>query len=260
MEVLVKTSTVSNAPSDYQDGDIVEAFSLARIRKTAAERLYAPSQFGFNNSGLRDDNSLRSVTEALSQYRFERVTSTSVKRVILSTGAEEIMDFPNADEYISRRLSNPAHRIFGTTGAEVWFTKTRENLDHEELWDVIETVSDYVRDDFSRWEFTELEKVFFLPLNMTGKSETDSGTIDVELSDPTVDEHRSPLIEVVGVDADGEEQTAEIARRKYSIPYWDLSESLLLDIDNVRATNRMTDGRIYDTVPHIDALCVEKEL
>jgi hypothetical protein len=260
MEVLIKTSTVGNDSSGYQDGDIVEAFSLARIRTTAAQRLFAPPKFGFNISGLRDDSALQAVTEALSQNRFERVSNDSVRKISLSNGDEEILPFPNLEEYLQRRLANSKHLIFGTSGSEIWFTKSRNSLDHEALWDVVENVSDYERTTFSRWQFTELEKVFFLPLNMTGKDFTDGGTIDVELSDPTVDEHRSPLVQVVGVDRDGEDEIVEVARRKYSVPYWDLTDSLMLDVDNVRATNRMSDGRIYDTVPHIDALCVAKEL
>lgn len=259
MEVLIKTSAVSSDVSSYQDGDIVDAFSLSRIRLTAAGRLFDPKRYGFDSSGLRFDNSLQAVVEAFSKYKFERVAVDSVQRTNLVDNTIEILDFANLDEYLKRRTDNLAHAVFGTTGNEVFYTKTKETLSHQNVWDVVENVSDYNRADFSTWEFSELEKVYFLPLNMTGKEITETGTLDVELSDGTVDERRSPLTEIVGVDDDGENIVSQIAKRKYRVPYWDLTESLKLDVENVRSTTRFTDGRIFDDVPHIDAICFEKE-
>lgn len=260
MEVLIKTSAVSSDNSSYQDGDIVDAFSLSRIRLTAAGRLFDPKRFGFDTSGLRFDDSLQAVVEAFSKYKFERVAVDSVQRTNLVDNTIEILDFNNLDEYLKRRTENSAHTVFGSTGAEVFYTKEKETLNHETVWDVVESVSDYNRANFSTWEFSELEKVYFLPLNMTGKQITETGTFDVELSDGTVDERRSPLTEIVGVDDDGEAIVTQIAKRKYRVPYWDLTESLKLDLDNIRSTTRFTDGRIFDDVPHIDAVCFEKDI
>ena len=41
------------------------------------------------------------------------------------------------------------------------------------------------------------------------------------------------------------------------MPYWDFTETLGTDVDLIRST-KVTDARVDDDIPHIDALCVEK--
>ena len=90
---------------------------------------------------------------------------------------------------------------------------------------------------------------------MTGKKVTDEGTIDVLLSDPTVDEFRAPSIEVI---PDGEdEKHIVIARRRFNVPYWELTETLGIEANIART--QMTDVRTSDDVPHVDALVSDKE-
>ena len=90
---------------------------------------------------------------------------------------------------------------------------------------------------------------------MTGKAVTESGTVDVLLSDPTVDEFRSSLIQI---DGEGEDETHTVlARRRFNVPYWDLSATLGIQ-PNIART-QMTDIRTSDDIPHVDALVSDKE-
>ena len=90
---------------------------------------------------------------------------------------------------------------------------------------------------------------------MTGKKVTESGTVDVLLSDPTVDEFRSESVETT---MDGDEPTTTVlARRRFKVPYWDLSETLGIQPDIART--QMTDARTSEDIPHVDACVVDKE-
>ena len=149
---------------------------------------------------------------------------------------------------------NPGHVIFGSGGDRHWYGKRLTNISGEVVWDTLEAVSDHRRDDFSTWPLTELEKRQFLPITLTGKKATALGIVDVELSDPTVDEMRGPLTRI---DYQGDEPTETvIARRRFNVPYWDLSETLGINADLART--QITDARTADHIPHLDACVHDK--
>ena len=45
----------------------------------------------------------------------------------------------DAHEYISRRLRSPSHKVFGSAGSEIWYSKPRsiEEIDLDSIWDDI---------------------------------------------------------------------------------------------------------------------------
>lgn len=258
MEAVICTRSVSSDPLTYQDGDIVDTFSISRIRIAAAQSLFNPKLFGFNASGLRDDSALMQVVDAFSAFKFERAGNNSALMTDLTTGVQELAEFEHLDEYIKRRVSSQSHLVWGTQGSEVWYTKRRDNIDHVALWDLIEQVSYHIREDYSHWPLSEIEKAFFLPVSMIGKAyQPDGTTQDVELSDPTVFARKEPVTTVDGFDPDGEPIVVQTQKRKWQVPYWDFTDTLGTDVDLIRST-KVVDARVDDDIPHIDALCVEK--
>jgi hypothetical protein len=251
MEALIATSTQNG----YTDGDIVEAFSLNRIRLAHAQTLTSVQRFPLDAvSGLRTpDTALDKVLAVTHQYKFAFDNDT-LTQTNLITG-EVTNPAGNFVDYILRRLMNSEHMLFGVTSVTHWYGTLRSNLDAEDVWDVLENCSDYLREDYSTWPVSEIEKRLFLPITMTGKQVTESGTVDVLLSDPTVDEFRSESVETT---MDGDEPTTTVlARRRFKVPYWDLSETLGIQPDIART--QMTDVRTSEDIPHVDACIVDKE-
>lgn len=251
MEALLATANKNG----YSDGDIVEAFSLNRIRLAHAQTLTSVQHYPLDAvSGLRTPNTaLEKVLAATHQHKFTFDGDTVICTDLLT--GQQSNPSGNFEEYIRRRLMNSEHMLFGVTTVTHWYGNLITQVDAEAVWDVLEEATDYQRADYSFWPLSDLEKTLFLPISLTGKKVTDTGTIDVLLSDPTVDEFRSPSVEI---EADGEdEKHILLARRRFKVPYWDFTETLGIEANIART--QMTDIRTSDDIPHVDALVSDKE-
>ena len=102
MELLLKVG--SNGPDpEYQDGDVVCAFNERRILCCHAEMICHVQKVELNSEGLNPEDCLtRWMLEQFSQFKFERVSDTEVKRTNTLTGSSDIIDStPNNDgEYM----------------------------------------------------------------------------------------------------------------------------------------------------------------
>ena len=262
MELIVK---INSNPGDtsYKDGDVVQAFSQDRIYKCHAEEKCNVVNFDLDPvTGLRpNDSLLMKFLEKTNLYKFERVNSNEVLRTNLVTNAQDTLSTnANADgerintyQYLSRRLKNPKHKIFGSSGREIWYGKSRTDIDLDAIWNDIETHTDYLKSDHTSWPLTPVERMHFLPLSASIHDHHDehdhdrclSGDCDCAQSDCSEDFVDERNQGVYRIENEGTEQqhSVIVAKRKFQVPYWDFSSSLSLNIDDVRDLSKEVDGR-----------------
>jgi len=269
MELIVKIKSDGASPR-YQDGDVVDAMSLDRIYLAHAEMICHPNNFGFNTNGTRDLNTLlEKFQQATHTYKFERLNSNDVKRTNLLTGEEDILNtIPNADgeainayKYIYRRLKSPRHKIFGPSGGEVWYGKMRSDAEVfiPVAWNHIETESDNLQSGHNSWPFTDLEKRHFICINTSGRNYDGDSFTRVELSGDTVTTRALPAVEDPPEDPSEDYSPVILAKRKWFVPYWDLSTELGSSVDDLRNPDHMCDCRkAMDEREHIDILTYDK--
>jgi hypothetical protein len=253
VELVLKINSSGDSQTQYQDGDIIEAFSDTRIHFCHAEMICHHDKFSFNENGLRDhDTLLEKLLQKMSKYRFVRLNATEVKRInLLSLEESVINDTPNADgehmnvaQFVKRRVAHPKHKVFGTSGSEVWYggNSSRDRATCDAIWNDIETHSDNLQVDHSHWPLSSAEKTRCLPLNCVGWDSENS--LVREISNSTAGERRGSVTrEVPHPEDSGETITETVAKRQWQVPYWDLAAELGVNIDDVRNLSKTVDAR-----------------
>jgi hypothetical protein len=292
MELIVKVGNPDGPQTSYKDGDIIQTFSSDRILSSNAENICNVNNFPINSvTGLRENDSLfMKFLELKNTYKFERVNSNDVRRTDMITGEEDILnttpndqgEYMNVFQFISRRLKSARHCIFGTSGAEIWYGKSRPSVDLDAIWNDIETHTSQLKQDNMSWNFSPIEKRSFLVMNCCGHGHAHTHEDAVshaacincscgcdlhELSEDFANER----IESVQIDGDPiEEETGAdsgdptfeqilIAKRKFTVPYWDYDSLLSLDVDDIRNPNLQVDARKEpDSRPTGDLLTINK--
>jgi hypothetical protein len=261
MELIVKTDSVAG-DSHYKDGDIVQAFSNDRIYMCHAEMICSVKNFPLDVvTGLRPNGGLfMKFMEKSHQFKFVRVSETEVKRINLDTLEEDILsNTPNSSgeridvhQYLLSRFRISKHTIFGESGAEIWYGKSRRG-DIEAIWNDIETHSDNLKNQHSSWPLTDIEKRHFLPLNASGFK----GGIVTEISNDTVSDRNLAVYQTKM--SNGGEEEVLVAKRQWQVPYWDLAVALDINIDDARNKDKSLDGRKpKEERPHIDDINLDK--
>ena len=261
MDLIIKTNDVSG-DSSYKDGDIVQAFSNDRIYMCHAEMICKVENFPLDTvTGLRpNDGLLMKFMENTHQFKFVRINESEVKRINLDTDEETIIGkTPNGDgeyiyvhELLVRFFKDANHKIFGSSDAEIWYGGSRApNIDS--VWSDIETHTSNIKSDHASWPLTDIEKRHFLPLNASGFK----NDVAVELSSGTVSERNKAVYKEEVID--GEEESVLFAKRQWRVPYWDLSATLDINVDDVRNKDVALDARKLDSEkPHIDDVNIDK--
>ena len=164
-ELVLKIGSISANPRHYQDGDILCAFNSRYIRCVHAQHLCHVRLAGGGKGVHRNDAHIaRDWYEKTHQYRFERVSSTEIRRITLADLTEELingtprmidgrMQHIHVEQYVARRLAHESHRIFGSAGAEIWWGGRSDKSDAAMglVWNAIETKTDFREVDFTRW-------------------------------------------------------------------------------------------------------------
>ena len=269
MELIVKIQSAGSNPS-YQDGDVVQAISLDQIYMTHAEMICNVSNFGFNTQGLRDTGTLlEKFEQSTKTYKFERLNSNDVKRTNLITLEESIINtIPNTEgeainvyRYISRRLNSNRHKIFGSQGSEIWYgkSKTHDSSIISSVWNHIETETTNLQVNNSNWPFTPREKRGFVCINTSGRDYTGESFTRVELSGDTVHERADAVLEDPPAEIPEDYDPVILAKRKWFVPYWDLSTELGNSVDDIRNNSIECDCRkTMDEREHVDILTYDK--
>ena len=254
MELLLKVG--SNGPDpEYQDGDVVCAFNERRILCCHAEMICHVQKVELNSEGLNPEDCLtRWMLEQFSQFKFERVSDTEVKRTNTLTGSSDIIDStPNndgeymlVDQFLANKRKRNDHNIFGRDGAEVWFggkiDTTIENVNL--LWDKIESESDNIRADHKRWPLTSLEKMRFFGVN------TNHGDHDGDCDDEECEEHVRSSVD--------EHDGSLLKKRAYYVHYTDLSLPSSVSVEDIRNPEKLLDIREEITFA-MEAICSCKD-
>lgn len=176
-EIVLKVGTNLPPEPAYQDGDIVQAFSVRDIQFTHAERIMHPGNFSRQSSGLLTNDTLaQAYCEIMYQYRFERVSTTEIRRTnLFDTRVDILSNRPNARGeridvplFVERRLSNANHMMFGSPGREIWYggMKLYNAPNLTELWNEIETDTRLRRADHTKFPLTRREKQSFLVIKV----------------------------------------------------------------------------------------------
>lgn len=265
MEIIVKINDGSSSTS-YKDGDIVQAFSMQNIYYCHAQHKCHVRNFGLATDGMRiADPLLIKFLEKTRTYKFERMNSNDVKRTNLITSEESIFNTtPNDNgekidvyQYVSRRIKNKDHVIFRSNGLEYWYGKHRSDIDVDSIWNDIETHTNFLQSDHIHFPLSDIEKRRFLPMSCCthGHSHdhtdlpTHNACLDCtcgcdtsECSNDFISERLSSISTAHNVGTD-EEYNEIIHKRKYQVPYWDLTSVLSLDVDDTRNTNKEVDLR-----------------
>lgn len=268
MEIIIKVND-GPSPSSYKDGDIVQAFTLDEIYYHHAQQKCNVRNFGLDEvTGNRSPEQLLiKFLEKTKTYKFERLNSNEVKRTNLITNEVSILNkTPNADgeridahAYLVRRLKKASHLIFGKSGREYWYGKERNNIDVGAVWNDIETHTNFLQSDHANFPFSDVEKRHFIAINTSGRSYVGDSFTRVELSGDTVHTRQEVAIEEIPENPPEDYEPILLAKRKWFVPYWDLTTELGSSVDDLRNVNHMCDCRKpMDEREHIDILTYDK--
>lgn len=260
MELIVKV----NDGGSYKDGDIVQAFSMEQVYTCHAEQKCHIDNFPLDTvSGLRpNDPLLIKFMERTNTFKYERVNSNDILRTNLITNIQDTLntipndngEYINAYYFIVSRLKKRRHSIFGTCGNEVWYGKRRANVDISAIWNDIETHTDFLQTDHTNWPLSDIEKTHFLPLNCRGFR----NAVYTELSAGSVEERNEGVYNTENAGTE-EESLSVIAKRKWQIPYWNLTGSLSINVDDVRNMSVEVEARVgMNDRPKIDDVNIDK--
>ena len=267
MEIIVK---INDAPSEgsYKDGDIVQAFTLDEIYYHHAQNKCNVKNFGLTTDGTRSpDPLLVKFLEKTKTYKFERLNSNEVRRTNLLTNEQDILStVPNANgekidvyQYVTRRLKKKHHLMFRDNGLEYWYTKERNNIDVNALWNDIETHTDFLQTNHTNFPFSDIEKKYFAAINTSGRSYVGESFTRVELSGDTVHTRGLSAVQNPPETLPEDYDPVIVAKRRWFVPYWDLTTALGSSVDDLRSPNHICDCRkAMDEREHIDILTFDK--
>lgn len=224
MQLLIKVGSSAEDPM-YQDGDIVEAFSEERVLRMYAEQMCV-------------DHLRESYLKAVSQYQLQRVGSSVEKRNLVTGSVDVIGTTPNElGEYIHvEQFLKRKRETFGDSGSERWYGG-HSGRSCGAIWDQIEDFSALRRADFHDWPLTDTEKRHFLPISCCGTGELSHGTASSRVESVYTDDETPTLLK----------------KRRWFVPYWDLTDSLGISVDDVRNGETLVDVRTHtDDSPQLD--------
>ena len=200
-ELVIKIGSVSPDPKHYQDGDILAAFNSRFIRCVHAQHICHVKQAGGGIGALRDNAHVaRDWFEHTHQYRFERVSRTEIKRILLADLTEVIFDgmpklvdgkmqHMDVELYVNRRMLHNGHKMFGTTGAEVWYGGRTDVSDAKLtlVWNAIETKTPHLEANFPLWPAGSKDLISHLFVTVDDFNEAEASDLvssELDFTDP----------------------------------------------------------------------------
>ena len=149
--------------------------------------------------------------------------------------------------------------MFRNNGLEYWYTKERNNIDINAVWNDIETHTDFLQTNHTNFPFSDIEKRYFATINTSGRSYIGESFTRVELSGDTVHVRQEIALEDPPEEIPEDYDPVVLARRKWFVPYWDLTTALGSSVDDLRNPNHVCDCRkAMDEREHIDILTFDK--
>lgn len=199
------------AGAHYLDGDILCAFNSRRIRCTHAQHICHVKNAGGGKGVLRDNAHVaRDYFEHTAQYRFERVSRTEIKTITLATLDEAIIDgtrkmingkmqHMDVPLYVALRLAYDGHRIFGSSGAEIWYGGNTDVSDAklDLVWNAIETKTAFREVDFPLWPAGSKDLISHLFVTVDDFNEATASDLvaqETEIINPGTDDEAVKII------------------------------------------------------------------
>lgn len=212
-EILLKITDGAN----YSDGDCLCAFNNRHIHCVHAQHICHLDAAGFQPNGLRPNGSLpQRFREKTSQYRFNRISETEVRRTEIATGVQEIFGPESIDvrEFLKRRKKHHRHAIFGVEGEEVWYGGRTDfsQVAVDAVWSEIESHSTNRRRnaEFGLWPMGRLDIRHHLAVRFADFTDDEAqGLVAPQLE---LDLNGDPVL-----DADGREVV--IAKRNINVDW-----------------------------------------
>ncbi len=210
----------------YEDGDILAAFNDHRIQGVHAEHIcHIDNAGGGVNVHRSADTLAEDLLSITSQYKFERISITEVRRTDLTTRDEEIFDDTprvvdgknqqmDVRQFVERRLKHHRHSMFGTAGAERWYGGRRDisQAKVDLVWTAIEAKSANLQSDATLWPAGIQDLKEHLALRVDDFDDATSNSIVV------------PDEEQTGVDKNGDPIIVTHSKRLNSVDWRNISE------------------------------------
>ena len=166
--MLIQISSRGDDPL-AQRGDCIHGATECCCLIKNADTLCGVCLAGFNNDGLREVDSLPDIFQRLTYSHINlRISKTEVLKRSLSDGTETIYG-PSAiavEQYIAARVKHHRHRIFGSRGAEYWYSGRTSNDKVEQIWDELESRAGLDRNKYKLWPLSPVERRRFLPIGI----------------------------------------------------------------------------------------------
>jgi hypothetical protein len=202
--LLLKIGTDAPDPR-YQDGDIVCAFNRRRCRHLHANVLCHPRQAPRQSNGrIAADHISRAYLEAVHQYRFQRVSPTTVVRTNLWTGDTDVIGpTPNTqgeamdvDAYVRRRQLAQGFGLFGAEGAEIWYggRQRSDTTTLDAVWSAIEQHTPHREIDYADWPLGTEELKHFLAIRTDDFDDDEEQALVASVTEPNPDPEGKPIL------------------------------------------------------------------
>ncbi len=188
-ELLLKVGVGAN----YEDGDIVDAFSQLRIRYTNGGVICHPKLAGFNSDGLRPSASVaKSWLDETREFRISRLVGGTLERTTLANGDTEslLQSSDEVDAWVTERTKSSIHRVFGTTSREFWYDGDT-NYNHTAMdlaWTAIESQTSELEVNHVLCRLGSKDKRVFLAIAVDDFTETQLRRMLIPKYDKTVAE------------------------------------------------------------------------
>lgn len=205
----------------YQDGDIVCAFNRRRTRHVHAQAICQPRLAPRQSNGLIAlDHISRTYLAAVSEFKFERVSATTVVRTNLWTGEVDIIGPTpnekglsiNVEAFIRKRQSVIGFGLYGDTGAEVWYggRQRSDNTTLSSIWMAIEEHTPERETNYGLWPLGTHELKHFLAIHVDDFDDVEADALVA----PEVEEPDDP--------ENPEQRPVVIRKRKRHLPWREL--------------------------------------
>jgi hypothetical protein len=165
--------TQAEMDAEYQDGDIIEAFSDEHIKFIHAQEICHLRYLPLNEDKLNPRNTIQEDFHiTLSEFKFERLNQNTIQRTNQFTGDIDIIgknpnakgEYMDVPGFIARQKTFPNHKMFGTNSHEVWYGGVIKIDNVDLVWDKIEEKTPHRKVNYKTMPLKSHEKKTFLAL------------------------------------------------------------------------------------------------
>lgn len=150
-------------PGGYEDGDVIHAMNDLRIHLVHASHICGSWNLDKANHVWYDPALAEEFLATVRRYKTERISRTEARvtdqwestSIIKSDIANQHGHVMHVQQFFSDRLKSVPHLVFGTPGAEIYYSGGQRYLATEDtyIWQQIEQRTAYLKADFSEFNW-----------------------------------------------------------------------------------------------------------